>query len=92
MLPCLSFLCSEIVYDFYFFLQAVDHFDIILLTKTNATRNEVAPSYHKVGDLYFQGVVFAVSIDILRVKHSYVHTKSACTCIEVGELGELSIL
>ena len=40
----------------------------ILLTKTTATRNEVALSYHRVRGLYFQTVVFVATIIVS--KHS----------------------
>ena len=34
----------------------------MLLTKTTAAQNEVAPNYHKVRGLYFLGVAFAAAI------------------------------
>ena len=37
----------------------------ILLTKTTAAQNEVAPSYHIVSGLYFLAVVFVATIAIL---------------------------
>ena len=40
-------------------LYRVNLTKIILFTKTTATQNEVAPSYHKVRGLYIQTVDFA---------------------------------
>ena len=37
-------------------------FKYIVLTKTTATQNEVALSYHRVRGLYFMAVVFVRSI------------------------------
>ena len=44
-------------------IESCSNTSIILLTKANATQNEVALSYHRVRGLHFLAVVFAATID-----------------------------